>query len=51
VGGRVGGREGGREGGEGGRKPKKERVIQRNPSIADSIGNQHFVPYSEVSLT
>ena len=27
------------------------KVIQWNPSIADTIGNQHFVPYSEVSLT
>ena len=26
-------------------------VIQWNPSIMDTIGNQHFVPYSEVSLT
>ena len=26
-------------------------VLQWNPSITDTIGNQHFVPYSEVSLT
>ena len=26
-------------------------VIQWNPSIADTIGNQPFAPYSEVSLT
>ena len=25
--------------------------VQGNPSIADTIGNQHNVPYSEVSLT
>ena len=25
--------------------------IQWNPSITDTIGDQHFVPYSEVSLT
>ena len=25
--------------------------IQWNPSITDTIGNQHLVPYSEVSLT
>ena len=25
--------------------------IQWNPSITDTIGKQHFVPYSEVSLT
>ena len=26
-------------------------AIQWNLSITDTIGNQHFVPYSEVSLT
>ena len=26
-------------------------VVQWNLSITDTIGNQHFVPYSEVSLT
>ena len=26
-------------------------VVQWNPSIVDTIGNQHFFPYSEVSLT
>ena len=26
-------------------------VLQWNPSITDTIKNQHFVPYSEVSLT
>ena len=25
--------------------------IQWNPSISDTIGDQHFVPYSKVSLT
>ena len=25
--------------------------LQWNPSIMDTIGNQHFVPYSKVSLT
>ena len=25
--------------------------LQWNPSITDTIGNQHFVPYSKVSLT
>ena len=27
------------------------RAIQWNPSITDTIGTQHFVRYSEVSLT
>ena len=27
-----------------------EVIISRNPSIADTIGNQHFVLYSEMSL-
>jgi len=26
-------------------------VVQWNPSIVDTIGNQHFFPYSEVFLT
>ena len=26
-------------------------ILQWNPSIMDTIGHQHFVPYSEVSLT
>ena len=26
-------------------------AMQWNPAIADTIRNQHFVPYSEVSLT
>ena len=25
--------------------------IQWNPSVTETIGNQHFVPYSQVSLT
>ena len=25
-------------------------ILQWNPSITDTIGHQHFVPYSEVSL-
>ena len=31
--------------------PKQVLVIQWNPSITDTIGTQHFVRYSEVSLT
>ena len=29
---------------------KSAFAIQGNPSITDTIGNQHFIPYSEVSL-
>ena len=30
---------------------KRNQIVQWNPFIADTIGDQHFVPYNKVSLT